>query len=143
MYNNKVWMTKHGKRLAAKRCQNAKKIIQAISFDREDIVLQFPITNKKSVKICINFNSNTKTNVQNWFQGLLLLRDNAPAHKSKFVTYFLSKDGIIVIHHPAYFSNISLLTFSFSQNLKDISWKTLYLQIITWVRNLLVCEGSA
>ncbi|XP_062583452.1 uncharacterized protein LOC134245195 [Saccostrea cucullata] len=49
-FDNKIWMTKQGKRpVIVKRCQSTKKTLQAIFFDREGVVLQFPISKKRSV----------------------------------------------------------------------------------------------
>ncbi|XP_061193207.1 histone-lysine N-methyltransferase SETMAR-like [Saccostrea echinata] len=119
-FNNKVWMTKHGKRpVIAKRCQSTKKILYAIFFDREGVVLQFPIPEKKSVtgkmykyKILHKLKQQyKKKRPKTGIKGIFLLHDNAPAHKSKLVTDFLSKEGVIVIPHPAYSPDLSPCDF--------------------------------
>lgn len=57
----------------------------------------------KNVKFCTNINNDKKIKRQETgIKGLLLLHDSAPAHKSKLVTDFLSVEGVIVIHRPAY-----------------------------------------
>lgn len=79
-------------------------------FYREGVALPIPFPMKSGVtgkmyncKILHELkqqykNKRTKTSIN----GLLLLHDNAPVHKSKLVTYFFSKDGVIVIPRPAY-----------------------------------------
>lgn len=83
-------------------------------FYREGVALPIPFPMKSSVtgkmyncKILHELkqqykNKRTKTSIN----GLLLLHDNAPVHKSKLVTYFSSKDGVIVIPRPAYSPNL-------------------------------------
>lgn len=83
-------------------------------FYREGVALPIPFPMKSSVtgkmyncKILHELkqqykNKRTKTSIN----GLLLLQDNAPVHKSKLVTYFFSKDGVIVIPRPAYSSDL-------------------------------------
>lgn len=73
-------------------------------FYREGVVLPILLPMKSSVtgkkyncKILHEL-KRTKTSIK----GLLLLHDYAPVHKSKLVTYFFSKDGVIVIPRPAY-----------------------------------------
>lgn len=101
-----------------------------------------------NVKVCIHFNSNTKKMSKTVIEDILLLHNNAPAHKLNVVTDFHIKEEVIEIPHSAFSPNLPLVTFISSQNLykkKTIicSWMMVNLKIITWVLDLSVCEGSA
>ena len=109
--SNKIWATKHSKRLIiAKRSLSTKKVLYAIFFSGEGVAIKVPVKKKgKSITGKYYKDVVLKKLKKYWqkqrpatgFKHVRLLHDNAPAHTSAIVTAFLKKEKVTVLPHPA------------------------------------------
>ena len=107
---NKVWVSSEGDRpVIARRCKTSNHMLYAIFFDLKGPVLQIPVPKGSSVTgkfyrervltQLVDFYQ--KRRPHNGVQGIKLLHDNAPAHKSATVQEYLKESRLDVLdHHP-------------------------------------------
>lgn len=125
--DNKVWVTKHGRRpVIAKRKMSAKKVMLAVFFDINGPVIQVAVPKGRTVtglfykrkvlgKLRKYF---AKRRPKTGLKGVHLLHDNAPAHASKVVTDILEKEKVKVLPHPPYSPDLAPADFFLFPRLK-------------------------
>ena len=68
-------------------------------------------------------------------RGIKLLHDNAPAHKSKLVQEYLSKENIQTLPHPPYSPDLAPCDFVlFPLSKKGMSGLKNHLTFVPWIR---------
>ena len=129
--DNRQWRGKKQKRpVIAKRQKSAKKVLYTIFFNSSGPVVQIP--SKEGTSITGKFYKNTvlnkikkiykKKRPSVGLKGICLLHDNAPAHKSRVVVDFLSKQKVNVLTRPPYSPDLSPCDFFLFPRLKkDLS----------------------
>ena len=125
--NNKIWATKNAKRpCVAKRLQSSKKVMFAIFFWTKGPVAQIAVPKGRSVT-AIFYKNRVLKKVKKYFvkrrpktgfKGVNLQHDNAPCHKAKLVTDFLSEEKVKVVPHPPYSPDLAPCDFFLFPRLK-------------------------
>ena len=126
---NKVWVSSEGDRpVIAHRCKTSNRMLYAIFFDSKGPVLQIPVT-KGSPVTGKFYRESVLTRLVDFYQkrrpctgvqGIKLLHDNAPAHKSATVQEYLKESGLDVLDHPPYSPDLSPCDFWLFQRLKEM-----------------------
>lgn len=125
--NNKIWATKNAKRpCVAKRLQSSKKVMFAIFFGTKGPVTQVAVPKGRSVNAFFYKNRVLKKvkkyfekrRPKTGFKGVHLQHDNAPCHKAKLVTDFLSQEKVKTVPHPPYSPDLAPCDFFLFPRLK-------------------------
>lgn len=124
---NKVWVSKNGKKPEiAVRTKTVKKVLYAIFFDGNGVVVRFPVPKGKSVtgNMYANdilpkvFKHYETQRPRTGTRGIKLLHDNAPAHTSRVVTEYLRTNKLETLPHPPYSPDLAPCDFWLFPKLK-------------------------
>ena len=126
---NKVWVSSKGDRpVIAGRCKTSNRMLYAIFFDSKGPVLQIPVPKGSSVTGKF-YRESVLTQLVDFYQklglrtgvhGIILLHDNAPAHKSATVQEYLKESGLDVLDQPPYSTDLSPCDFWLFPKLKEM-----------------------
>ena len=126
---NKVWVSSEGDRpVIAGRCKTSNRILYAIFFDSKGPVLHIPVPKGSSVTGKF-YRESVLTQLVDFYQkrrprtgvhGIILLHNNAPAHKSATVQEYLKESGLDVLDHPPYSPDLSPCDFWLFPRLKEM-----------------------
>ena len=126
---NKVWVSSEGDRpVIARHGKTSNSMLYAIFFDLKGPVLQIPVLKRSSVTGKF-YRESVLTQLVDFYQkrrpstgvqGIKLLHDNAPAHKSATVQEYLKESGPNVLDHPPYSPDLSSCDFWLFPRLKEM-----------------------
>ena len=126
---NKVWVSSEGDRpVIARRCKTSNRMLYAIFFDSKGPVLQIPVPKGSSVTGKF-YRESVLTQLVDFYQkrrwctsvqGIKLLHDKVPAHKSATVQEYLKESGLNVLDHPPYSPDLSPCDFWLFPRLKEM-----------------------
>ena len=125
----KVWVSSEGDRpVIACHCKISNRMLYAIFLDSKGPVLQIPVPKGSSVTgkfyretlltPLVDFYQ--KRRPRTGVQGIKLLHDNAPAHKSATAQVYLKESGFDVLDHPPNSPDLSPCDFWLFPRLKEM-----------------------
>ena len=141
--SNKIWATKHSKRLIiAKGSLSTKKVLYAIFFSGEGVAIKVPVKKGKSIT-GNNYKDVVLKKLKKYYQkrhpstsfkNVRLLHDNAPAHTYAEVTAFFEERKSNCFASPPVFHRPCPMWFLFASEIESIPcWAEIPVTTGTWI----------
>ena len=126
--SNRIWATKNARRPSiAKQILTVKKVLYAIVFTNKHPAIQIPVPTGRTVTDKL-YKNVVLRKLKNYYKSpclktglkyVLLLHDNAPAHKARIVTEFLESEKVKYRPSaPSVFARLGLLRLFLFPKLK-------------------------